>query len=90
MDSLGAVVACGGETLADSSKCWAFDGSSWTSLTDSTQHHGNKDSLNLIVDSSLFVTGRLQNSEGSCVNEWTSEIFTGEKWQQGPAHPTGY
>ena len=59
MESLAAVVACGGENLADSASCWSFNGSSWTPLPDSTQRHCYDDFTNLIVDSGMWVTGRL-------------------------------
>ena len=42
MDSLGAVVACGRVDYnleVYSSECWAYDGSIWTSLPESTQQH---------------------------------------------------
>lgn len=89
MESLGAVVACGGYDLADSSSCWAFDGTSWTPLPDSTQRHCWYDSLNLIVDRGMWVTGRLQDGDG-CSDEWTSEIYMGDMWIPGPQHPAGY
>jgi len=88
MESIGAVVACGGETLADSPKCFAYDGSSWTSLPDSTQQHCYHSS-NLIVDQGWWVAGWLQTDGGGCRSEWTSEVFNGEEWFQGPPHPTG-
>ena len=91
MKSLGAVVACGGYSHADSSSCWAFDGSSWTPLPDSTQHHCWFDSPNLIVDKGMWVTGLLEDTgNGDCSDEWTSEIFTGDTWIPGPQHPADY
>ena len=89
MESLGAVVACGGMELADSSRCWAFDGSSWTPLPDSTQRHCYADghSYSLIVDKGIWVTGTLQTGDYYCSDEWTSEIYTGESWIPGPQHP---
>ena len=91
MDSLALVVACGGEYLSDASKCWAFDGSSWTPLPNSTQHHCWHDTNILSVDQGWWVTGHLQTDNWSCSDsEWTSEIFTGDEWVQGPQHPTGY
>ena len=89
METIGEVVACGGETLAGSSKCFAFDGYSWTSLPDSTQHHCYFESHNLIVDQGWWVVGWLQSDNGVCVNKWSSEVFNGEEWFQGPPHPTG-
>lgn len=89
METIGAVVACGGEDLADSSKCFAYDGSTWTSLPDSTQQHCYFESYNLIVDQGWWVAGTLQTVDGSCFIEWTSEVFNGEEWFQGPPHPTG-
>ena len=92
MDSLGAVVACGGENLDDSSKCFAFNGSSWTTLPDSPQHHCLYDSLTLVVPQGWWVAGALQYNDGygGCSDEWASEIFTGEEWIEGPPHPTTY
>ena len=90
MESLGAVVACGGYNLADSSSCWSCDGTSWTPLPDSTQRHCYKDSPNQIVDKGMWVTGRLQTGDYYCSDEWTSEIYTGETWILGPQHPEGY
>ena len=86
MDSLSAVVACGGGELADSSKCWAYDGSSWTPLPDSNQQHCTTDSPNAIVGQGWWLTGELQSDSG-CSNEWSSEIFIGDAWVQGPQHP---
>ena len=95
MESLGLVLACGGKDLADSSKCWAFDGSSWTSLPDSIHGHCYDDSPSLIVDQGWWVTGRLQIGDGSCSATKTTcgetgVIFTGEEWIKGPPHPIGY
>ena len=90
MESLGAVVACGGQYLEETSKCFAFDGTSWTPLPDSTQRHCYSDSHNLIVEQGWWVTGRLAARDGGCAAEWTSEIFTGDEWIPGPQHPTGY
>ena len=56
IDDLGVVVACGGFDLADASKCWAFDGSSWTPLPDIDPIYGS--SPNLMVDSGWWVTGK--------------------------------
>ena len=90
MDSLGSVVACGGGELADSSKCWAYNGSNWTPLPDSTQQHCTTDSPNAIVGQGWYwwLTGELQSDSG-CSNEWTSEIFIGDAWVPGPQHPNG-
>ena len=94
MESLGAVVACGGTDLSDSSKCWAFDGTSWTPLPDSTQRHYFIDSPNLVVDENWWVAGTLQTANGTCSyydhDEWTSEVFNGEHWVQGPQKPRGF
>ena len=89
MDSLAAVVACGGEALADSSKCWTLDGSSWTPLPDSSQRHCCYDSTNLMADNVWWVAGRLQTEDSCSPDEWTSEVFNGEEWFPGPQHPTG-
>ena len=89
MESLGAVVACGGYKLDDSSRCWSFDGSSWTPLPDSTQRHCYDDFTNLIVDNGMWVTGRLQTGDGRCSDELTSEIYTGTTWIPGPQLPAG-
>ena len=88
MESIGAVVACGGENLADASKCFAYDGSSWTPLPASTQKHCSYDSPNLMVDQGWLLTGRLQTDDGICSSVWTSEIFTGKEWI--PQHPAGH
>ena len=54
----------------------------------STQRHCFMDTHNLIVDQGMWVTGRLQTGNNSCsVEEWTSEIYTGESWIPGPQHP---
>ena len=95
MDSLAAVVACGGVNVADSSTCWAFDGSSWTPLPDSTEHHCFYNSQSMVVDQGWWVAGTLQIGNGGfggCsieFDDWTSEIFTGADWIPGPQHPTG-
>ena len=92
IDSLAAVVACGGVDVADASRCWAFDGSSWTPLPRSNQPHCYFNSPNLQVDQGWWVAGTLQTGSGGfggCSFEWTSEVFTGEDWIQGPQHPTG-
>ena len=93
MDSLGAVVACGGENLDDSSKCFAYDSSGWTPLPDSPQRHCWLDSLTLIVSQGMWVAGLLQEYDdlyNGCSDEWSSEIFTGEEWIEGPPHPNTY
>ena len=91
IESLGAVVACGGLDLADSSRCWTYDGSRWTPLPDSSQHHCHFNTPSIIKDQGWWVAGRLQTDYSSCsYSEWTSEIYTGEEWIPGPQHPTGF
>ena len=91
MESLGAVMAFGGEALADSFKCWAFDGSSWTSLPDSIQYHCMYNSPNVISAQGWWLAGWLQTEDGFCSeSEWTSEIYTGEEWVDGPQQPIGF
>ena len=89
MEDPALVVACGGWILQESSKCFAFDGSSWTPIPDSTQRHCD-DSLSLVVEEGWWVVGSLQTGNGRCSSEWTSEIFNGDEWIQGPPHPTEY
>ena len=83
----GLVIACGGEKLIDSNRCWKFNGSAWSTLPNSNQTHCWEDSSSLVVDEGLWITGRRQNI--LCSSEWSSEIFTGERWIPGPPHPTG-
>ena len=98
MDSLGVVVACGVEVEefnVGSSKCWAYDGSNWVTLPDSTQQHCILDTPNSVVNQGWWVTGRVQLPECtllSCCSQdqWTSEIFTGDEWIPGPQHPVGF
>ena len=92
IESSAIVLTCGGYNRdnQDSEKCFAFDGSSWIPLPDSSRPHCWYDSSDLIVDQSWWISGSLQNkSDGYCSDEWTSEIFNGDEWIQGPQHPTG-
>ena len=88
METIDAVVACGGRYLADAFKCWKFDGSVWTALPDSSQHHCYYDSVNTIVDEGWWVAGRVGNGS-FCSDDWVSDVFNGEEWIPGPQHPTG-
>ena len=54
------VVGCGGVNLADSTKCWSYNGSTWLSLPDSKQNHCAFDAPNLVVDQGWWVTGRVR------------------------------
>ena len=84
-------MACGGAYLADASKCWTYDGSSWTALPDSTNPHCFFSAPNVISDQGWWVAGPHQDDDNSCsLSEWTSDIFTGEEWIPGPQHPTGF
>ena len=85
----GSVIACGGEKLIDSNRCWKFNGSAWSTLPNSNQTHCGDDSFSMVVEQGLWITGRRQVGDGSCSIEWSSEIFTGEHWVPGPPHPTG-
>ena len=88
LEELGAVVACGGNRLEDSTSCWMFDGSTWTSLPDSNQQHCLVDTPSLMVDQGWWVTGQRQTGDHYCSDdEWTSEIYTGEDWVPGPGPP---
>ena len=74
----------------DANKCWAFDGSNWYELPDSTLRHCFRDTQSLIAGQDLWVTGLQQTSDLHCSDdEWTSELFNGVEWVPGPAHPTG-
>ena len=82
MDSLGAVVACEGYwDEKPTNQCWAFDGSSWTPLPDTTQRHRNYSS-GVIVEEGLWISGLQAHN-----TTWTSELFTGQEWIPGPEHP---
>ena len=85
----GSVIACGGEKLIDSNRCWKFNGSAWSTLPNSNQAHCWADSSSLVVEQGLWITGRRQLYDGICSLLWNSEIFTGERWVPGPPHPTG-
>ena len=89
MDSLASVVACGGSSLADSTKCWAYDGASWRSLSDSTQSPCYVDAPNVVMGDRWLVAGSQQNGDDRCSVDWTSELFTGTEWVSGPIYPTG-
>jgi len=93
MPATGKIVACGGNNLADATACFAFNGSDWESLPDSGERHCWTSSYDLNVEGrGWWVFGGLQTGNGyECTDEWTSEIFTGEAWIPGPAHPrAGY
>ena len=94
MDSLGAVVACGGLDYDAGdivSECFSFDGSNWTPLPDSIHKHEAFSSSNLITDKGWWLAGPLADYDYYIsYDEWTSEIFTGEEWIEGPQHPANY
>ena len=87
MDSLGAVVACGGRHPSDADYCSAYDGSEWIRLSKSLQQHCNSGSNSLITDKGLWITGSLQDWNGCLPLQWTSTIFSGLKWMEGPLPP---
>ena len=91
MESLDAVVACGGHDLADSTKCWTFNGSIWSSLPDMSQSHCMYDSPSLNLKQGWWwVAGRALMEDGLCSYDvWTSELFKGDEWVPGPQHPDG-
>ena len=87
LESIGKVVACGGLALDDPTKCFAFDGASWSPLPDSTQNHCFIDTPNLSVGQGWWLSGLTQvDTEGLCSSDWTSEILTEEGWVPGPQH----
>ena len=84
----GSVLACGGYLHSDSDRCWRFDGSAWMSMPQQDHHHCFVNSPNLLVDQGWWVAGSNTNDNGAhCSGERISEIFTGEEWVPGPAHP---
>jgi len=92
MPSNGTVVACGGHDKVDASKCFAFDGSDWTSLPDSKVPHCEHDTpvnvmANTDTDQVWWIAGAYQTSDGGCQSEWVSEIFNGNYWVLGPVQP---
>ena len=85
----GQVLACGGLDLADSTKCWVFDGSKWSPLPDSAPHCWFE-TTTTVVDGKWWLTGRVQTGDNGCAEDWISEVFNGDEWVPGPEHPTGY
>ena len=85
----GSVIACGGNDFIDSNRCWKFNGSDWSTLPNSNQTYCYLDSSSLVVEEGLWITGRRQDGDYSCSNNWSSEIFTGESWIPGPPNPVG-
>ena len=58
LGDLGSVVACGGgETVAEAAACWAYDGSSWSSLPNMSQPHCPFTTYSLVVDKGFWVSG---------------------------------
>ena len=90
----GTVLACGGHDLYDADRCWQFNGSSWSPMPNSKEHHCSVDTPNVVTSKGWWITGRLQYGDDydRCTSSWTtSEIFDGEDWVFGPTLPgNGY
>ena len=70
--------------------CFAFNGSSWTTLQHPTQQYCWLGSFSVLVKQGLWVTGPLPTNGLQCSeSEWVSEVYNGEGWIQGPQHPNG-
>ena len=70
-----SLLACGGLSTDQWDKCYRFDGSSWSSISNSNQLHCKYDSQNLVVSEGWWNMGRLQLSDGFCSRAVTSEIY---------------
>ena len=80
----GSIIACGGFGEINAAKCWSYNGNVWSPLPNTVQRHCGW-SINAPVDGGWWVSGRPQFGRGgACEPKWSSEIFDGERWLDGP------
>ena len=83
----GAVLACGGRELEAATRCWRFDSSTWSPLSNSSEGHCARDSPSVMVNDGWWVTGRTHAGYNKCTDSPTSELYDGQSWIPGPALP---
>ena len=83
MEDRATIVACGGYSLDDSTKCFEFDGLAWSPIAPTTKRHCTSYSTSAVVDDvGLWVAGVIQVGDNMCTARWTSEVYDGSKWRQ--------
>ena len=75
----------------DATKCWRFNGSSWSSMPGTKQRYCFIDAVQSHTPQGWWISGEVQTRDpdggrGTCSN-WTSEIFYKDQWNDGPIYP---
>lgn len=94
LEDKGAILACGTKNSNrgySTDQCLSYDGS-WSTVPSTIQNHcPHHTTSSASPDQSLWIIGARQSSmnnrNGNCLNEFSSELFFGYGWKEGPAHP---
>jgi len=82
----GEILACGGNEVEDTARCWSFNGSVWSSLPNTNQNHCGHSTLSVLVNDGWWISG--YPGVGSvCYDDYvTTEIYS-TNWNAGPGLP---